>query len=236
MMISSIEVLPALADPIDGALDLAPRRGSPTASCTARPRSLWQWTEMITSSRSPLTSAYTRRISSTKSTGVANPTVSRMLMVVAPASTARRHTSIMKPGSERVASGGELDIVGVPAPADPFDRCRHHLVRGHPQHLLHVDRRGGHEDVDAVLVGAAHRVPGASMSSGWARASEAITGALHLRCDPGDRFEVAVGRCGEPGLDDVYLKPRQLMGDASFSSGVSASPAPAPHRAKWCRR
>ncbi len=40
--------------------------------------------------------------------------------------------------------------------------------------------------------------------------------ALHLRCDPGDRLEVAVGRCGEPGLDDVYPQPRQLMGDGQL--------------------
>ncbi len=98
-----------LADPVDGTLDLAgPGVRSPTASWPPPdPRSLWQWTEMITSSRSPLTSLNTRRISSTKSAGVANPTVSGMLMVVAPASTARRHTAIMNSGSERVASWGE---------------------------------------------------------------------------------------------------------------------------------
>ena len=71
---------------------------------TARPRSLWQWVEMTTSSR---TASRTVRTSSPNSCGNAYPTVSGTLIVVAPSSTAARITSSRNSSPVRVASCAE---------------------------------------------------------------------------------------------------------------------------------
>ena len=73
MMISSIDVLPARSPMplIAPSIWRAPAWIDDSELATARPRSLWQCTDIVTSSRSPFTSRNTRFISSTKSAGVA---------------------------------------------------------------------------------------------------------------------------------------------------------------------
>ena len=73
MITSSMEVLPARSPmPLMApSIWRAPAEMADSEFATARPRSSWQWTETMTSSRSPLTSAYTRRSSSVNSAGVA---------------------------------------------------------------------------------------------------------------------------------------------------------------------
>ena len=109
MMISSVDVLPARSPmPLMApSIWRAPAWIAARELATARPRSLWQCVETMTSSRSPFTCSYTVVSMSTNSDGVAYPTVSGMLMVVAPASTAALQMSMMNRGSERVASCGE---------------------------------------------------------------------------------------------------------------------------------
>src|SRR5690606_33211675 len=68
-------------------------------------------------------------------------------------------------------------VVGVlTGPADAFDGGLQHLVGRHPQHLLHVDGGGRHEDVDPEGSGGLRGSVGWAVSSGWARARLAITG------------------------------------------------------------
>ncbi|MNV89456.1 hypothetical protein D3C71_1837480 [compost metagenome] len=73
---------------------------------TARPRSLWQCALKMMRSLSG-TPAITRWNMPRISSGVVKPTVSGRLMVVAPAATATRATSIRKSSSVRVASSAE---------------------------------------------------------------------------------------------------------------------------------
>ena len=113
--------------------------------------------------------------------------------------------------------GGELDVVGVFArPADRLDRLRDDLVGRHAQLLLHVDRAGGDEGVDA---------PARRRADGLAGAADVVLVGARQRTDGGlldrlgdraHRLEVAVGGGGEAGLDDVHAHTLELAGDAQL--------------------
>ncbi len=103
MAISSSEQLPARSPMPFTATSTcrAPFSIPASAFATASPRSLWQCVEMTTSSG---TASRTMRTSSPNSLGVAYPTVSGTLIVVAPHSTAERTHASRKSSSVRVAS------------------------------------------------------------------------------------------------------------------------------------
>src|SRR4029077_8806615 len=86
----------------------APARTLTSELAVARPRSLWQCTESTTP-RSVGTRSYIHAMSARHSSGVAYPTVSGRLIVVAPASMHALTTSARYSGSVRLwALGGEL--------------------------------------------------------------------------------------------------------------------------------
>jgi hypothetical protein len=84
----------------------APASTAPRLFATARPRSLWQWTEK-TARSAPGIRWRRSRINAAYSSGCVYPTVSGTLSVVAPASSAVVKTWTRKSGSERVASSAE---------------------------------------------------------------------------------------------------------------------------------
>ncbi len=73
---------------------------------TATPRSLWQWTDHTARSEFGIRSR-SDRISAPNCHGIVYPTVSGMLIVVAPASITASMSRHRKSGSERPASSGE---------------------------------------------------------------------------------------------------------------------------------
>ncbi len=84
----------------------APASSPAKEFATASPRSSWQWTESTTSRRSG-TSSYRRSSQAVNSCGIVYPTVSGMLIVVAPSTIAVCTTSAVNSTSARVASMGE---------------------------------------------------------------------------------------------------------------------------------
>ena len=108
----------------------------------------------------------------------------------------------------------ELDVLGVAAgPGDCCGRLGLHLVRGHAQLVLHVRLAGRDEDVDAATGGGLDGLPAAvDVTEGGARQA-----ADHRALDPlGDGLhglEVALAGDREAGLDDVDTEAGQLLGD-----------------------
>ena len=184
---------------------------------TPRPRSSWQWTE---STARPMfgTRPRTKRMSSPNSEGIAYPTVSGMLIVVAPASIAASTTAQRNSQSERKASSAENSTsrgqgAGVP---DRRHRALQDLLAGGVELLLDVDVAGGDEGVDARPGGVTHRVP-AAVDVGGDRARQARDhGAPDLAGDVADRLEVALRGHGEARLDDVDAEARELPGQGEL--------------------
>ena len=166
-----------LADPVHGALDLSRACGTPArVFATARPRSLWQWTERVTSASSGQRRA-DRHDERGVLVGQEYPTVSGRLTVVAPCSTARAQTSATKSGSERVASSHESSTSSTrPAAYETAKRAARHLGGLEPELFLHVDRARRHDDVHPRPARAGERLGGARGRRAGRRASEATVG------------------------------------------------------------
>ena len=111
----------------------------------------------------------------------------------------------------------ELDVLAVrPRVTDRVDRCPEHLGAGLPQLVLQVDVGGRDERVDARLTCVLHRFP-AAVDVGQADAREAadrrrVVQGAHLAGHRAGGLEVLVRRDREAGLDDVDLEPGQLPG------------------------
>src|SRR5690606_17206975 len=113
--------------------------------------------------------------------------------------------------------GGDLDVVGVlTGPPDAFDGGLQQLVGRHPQHLLHVDGGGRHEDVDPEALGCLQRLVGLVDVVGVGPGQAGDHGAPDVGGDAGHRLEVAGGGGGETRFQYVYSQLRQLMGDGYF--------------------
>ncbi len=109
---------------------------------------------------------------------------------------------------------GELDVGtevlgegdGLAGPPQDVLLVRTHLV-------LDVQVRGADEGVDAGPLRPLHRLPRALDVLLVDAGQPCDDWPFHLGGDAGDRLEVALARDREPGLDDVDLEPRELVGD-----------------------
>ena len=117
--------------------------------------------------------------------------------------------------------GRELDVVAVALGAgDGTRRLLLHLLLGHPELLLHVDRRRRDEDVDARLGRVLHRFPRAvdvlergARQRGDGRAADGLADGLH-------RLEVALAGDREAGLDHVDAEASELLRDLELLADV----------------
>ena len=116
--------------------------------------------------------------------------------------------------------GRPLDVVGMLArQGDRVGDGLQHLVRLHPQLVFHVQRAGADEGVDALALGAAHRLGGAQdvrpAGAGEARDHRAVV-ALGRLGDRLDALEIAGRGDREAGLDHVDAEVGQRLGHAQL--------------------
>src|SRR5258706_10177159 len=91
-----------------------------------------------------------------------------------------------------------------------------HLLGRHAELLLHVQRAGGDEDMDAPGIRAFQRIDGALDVGVVGGAQPEYRRVLHRVGKGAHRLEVAVGRSREAGLDDIDLHALQRPGDAQL--------------------
>ena len=113
--------------------------------------------------------------------------------------------------------GGELDV-GHQIACKPHRQLGllQHLLRRHAQLLLHVQRRGGNEGVDARGRCTAQGLGGARNVAVVGACQRTHGGVLDQAGDGLHRVEVTVGGRGKPGFDDVHAQPLQLPRDAQL--------------------
>jgi hypothetical protein len=113
--------------------------------------------------------------------------------------------------------GRELDVAAeVARKPRRQPRLLEDLLARHAELFLHVQIARRQEDVDARRLAALQRLGGArDVAVVGARERADRRGADRLR-DRLHRFEVAVRRRREAGLDDVDLEPLELAGDAEL--------------------
>ena len=117
--------------------------------------------------------------------------------------------------------GRELDVVAVAlGPGDGLDRLLLHLLLGHAELLLHVDRRRRDEDVDAGLGRVPHRLPRAVDVLERGARQRRDGRAAHGLADRLDRLEVALAGDREPGLDHVDAEAPELLRDLELLAHV----------------
>ncbi len=106
--------------------------------------------------------------------------------------------------------GRELHVVAELArDLHAFDGAAHDLVLRHVELVLAVDRAGGEEHVQAVPRRGLERLRGRSMSARVQRASPAMIGPCTSRATALTDFEVAARGGGKARLDDVDAQVRQ---------------------------
>ncbi|OQB36254.1 MAG: hypothetical protein BWY06_02870 [Candidatus Latescibacteria bacterium ADurb.Bin168] len=112
---------------------------------------------------------------------------------------------------------GKLHVVaeGLRQPHRLAGKCKH--FRGRLFELaLHVNRAGGDEGVNSLLLRRLH-CPGRRFNIQRHRTCQrGDCGAVHFFGDPFHRFELRRAADGEPRLDDVYPQPLELMGDVDL--------------------
>ena len=149
------------------------------------------------------------------SIGVAKPTVSGQLMVVAPASMAAWTTSTRYSSSVREASSGENSTSSTYSRASRTFSPRHadDFFLGFFELEFTVNLGGGAKDVDASLFGSLHGFAGAphvflraSRQAGNSRGGD-------FRGHGGNGLKIAFAGDGEAGLDDVHAQAFQGPGD-----------------------
>ncbi len=114
MTISSSDVFPARSPRpliVHSIWRAPPTITAASEFATAMPRSLWQCTDQTALSELGIRSR-SLRMNSPNCCGTAYPTVSGMLIVVAPSRIATSSTRHRKSGSERLASSGENSTSG----------------------------------------------------------------------------------------------------------------------------
>jgi hypothetical protein len=113
--------------------------------------------------------------------------------------------------------GGKLDVVGVlECELDGLDRGLDHLVGLHAQLLLHVDRTGGDEGMDAPRPGRTDRLAGGTDVAFVGTRQRAHGGMLDGFGDGLDGVGVTRTGGGKSGLDDVDAELFQLPRNAQF--------------------
>ena len=115
----------------------------------------------------------------------------------------------------------ELDVLAERAGVlHALDRGLDDGVRRHPELALHVERRGGDEDVDARMPRVLHGLPGA-VDVGLAAAGERRDDGLLRRArERLHGLEVAGRGRGEAGLDDVDAERLQVLKDEELVGEV----------------
>jgi hypothetical protein len=109
----------------------------------------------------------------------------------------------------------ELHVVRIAQrPTHRRDRLLQDLVGGHVELLLHMDRRGRDEGVDAPGVGPGQRLPSAVDVLVERPGQCADPAVLNDRRDCLDALEVALAGDRESGLDHVHLELLECLGDA----------------------
>src|SRR5688500_4961077 len=117
----------------------------------------------------------------------------------------------------RAVLGRELDVrAGVAREAHRQLRLLEHLLGRHAQLLFHVQRAGGDEGVDAPGFRAGQRIDAALDVAVVGAAQAAYRRVLHRVGDGAHRFEIAVRRGGEAGLDHVDAHALQRARDAQL--------------------
>jgi hypothetical protein len=84
------------------------------------------------------------------------------------------------------------------------------------QLVLHVDRRGGDEGVDARDAGVFYRLGAAVDVLGGGARQAGDGGVFHPAGDFRHGFEIALRGDGEAGLDDIDAQSVQNVGDFQF--------------------
>jgi hypothetical protein len=201
---------------------------------TAMPRSLWQCTDQMALSELGTARAAADEVAVQLGNGVAHGV--GMLMVVAPSAITASTTRPGSPFRAVAVLGRELDVVAqVARKAHRQPGLLQHLFGRHAQLLLHVQRAGGDEGVDAAAGGAGQRLGGA--------ADVAVVGARQ-RADGGvlDLPAIAArprSRRWSRGESRPRSRPRRRSSwraMRSFSSRVIEAPGTARRRARWCRK
>jgi hypothetical protein len=239
MTISSSEALPARSPRplIVHSTWRAPARTAASELATARPRSLWQCTDHTTLSELGTRSIRLRMVAANCSGHVVADGVGHVdgLRAGLDHGLEDAHQEIDL-GAAGVL-GRELDVVGVFArPADRLHRLLDDLVGRHAQLLLHVDRAGGDEGVDAAARRRAMASPERRMSFSLARASEHTVDSL---------IASAIERTASKSPLEAAAKPASMTSTRmrsswramrSFSSRVIERPGSVRRRARWCRK
>ena len=142
-----------------------------------------------------------------------------MLIVVAPSAIDRLEHAAQEVRVGAVAVLGRELHVGAQVAREAHRQLGllEHLVGRHAQLLLHVQRAGGDEGVDARRFAAGFSASAArAMSRSLARASEHTVESLMCVGNGCARLEVAVARGRETGLDHIDAQALQLARDAQL--------------------
>ena len=217
----------ALADAVDGALDL-PRAVACTpasALAVAMPRSLWQCTEIVAFSM-PRTFSMMPAISAPNSSGYGVAGRVGDVDDGRAGGDDRLHhpIEVLRVGATGVL-GIELDVLDIlPGVLDRGCAALQRLFAGHAQLVLQMTIGHAEAGVDAGPGGAFQGL-GGDVDILFARARQPADHAVaDLGRDELHRFEVAGGRDREPGLDNVDAQMLQGVAMRIFSSTVIAAP------------
>ena len=111
----------------------------------------------------------------------------------------------------------KLNVVGeLAGELDCGDGRLDHLVGLHAQLLLHVDGRSGDKGVDPLARRRGDGVPGGLDIALGRACKRADGGVLNHLCDRADRLGVAWAGGGKAGFDDVNTQLLQLAGNPHF--------------------
>ena len=178
-------------------------------------------------------------MSAPNSSGWAKPTVSGMLMVVAPGvdgggDDAHEEVAI---GAGSVFSGKfHVGSVGGGA-LHGGDGEFHDFVGSLAQLVFHVDGGSGDEGVDARIAGELHGFPGAVDILGVGAGKAGDLRVLHALGNGLHGLEVTFAGRGEARLNDVDAQHFQLTGDADLFTEVhGGAGGTVPRRGAWYRK
>ena len=113
--------------------------------------------------------------------------------------------------------GRPFDVIGgVAGPRDGGDDTFEHLLLREVELVLAMQRRGADEGVDAAAPGVADRIGGAVDVAEVGTRQATHDGGLAELGDLADGFEVAIGRDGKAGFDDIDAHLVEDFGNLDF--------------------